>query len=67
VKYQSGSVPKARSCRPHADHCRSRHAAGAQFVLGDGSVKFINEQIGFVIFQALAARSGGEVLSADQY
>jgi prepilin-type processing-associated H-X9-DG protein len=55
------------SIRPHADQFWSRHPGGAQFVLADGSVKFIKEQVGFRIFQALATRQGGEVLSADQY
>jgi prepilin-type N-terminal cleavage/methylation domain-containing protein/prepilin-type processing-associated H-X9-DG protein len=55
------------SVRPHADQFWSRHPGGAQFVMGDGSVKFIKEQVGFVIFQALATRRGGEVLSADSF
>jgi hypothetical protein len=33
----------------------------------DGSVRFIKEQVGFTIFQALATRAGGEVLSSDQF
>ena len=55
------------SVRPHADQFWSRHPGGAHFVMGDGSVKFIKEQVGFVIFQALATRRGGEVLSADSF
>jgi prepilin-type processing-associated H-X9-DG protein len=55
------------SIKPHADQYWSRHPGGAQFVMGDGSVKFIKEQIAFTIFQALATRAGGEVLSADPF
>jgi prepilin-type N-terminal cleavage/methylation domain-containing protein/prepilin-type processing-associated H-X9-DG protein len=40
---------------------------GANFLFADGSVRFIKELIIFKIFQALATRAGGEVLSADQF
>jgi L-aminopeptidase/D-esterase-like protein len=42
----------------------------ARYVLngnGDGSVRFIKEQVGFRIFQALTTRAGGEVVSADAF
>ena len=39
----------------------SRHPGGAQFVMADGSVQFINETIEFSIYQDLATRDGGEV------
>ena len=67
VLSHTGEDRGPNSVRPHADQYWSRHPGGAQFVLADGSVKFVKEQIGFVIFQALATRFGGEVLSADQY
>jgi prepilin-type processing-associated H-X9-DG protein len=35
---------------------RSRHAGGAQFVLCDGSCKFINQSINLVTFQSLGCR-----------
>jgi len=41
---------------------RSYHTGGAQFVLGDGSVRFISENIAQVTFNALATRAGGEVV-----
>jgi hypothetical protein len=37
------------------------------FLFGDGSVSYIKEQVGFRIFQSLATRAAGEVLSADQF
>lgn len=43
------------------------HPGGANFVFGDGSVKFIKETISIRIFASLITRGGGEVLSADQY
>jgi prepilin-type processing-associated H-X9-DG protein len=67
VLAHTGEDRGPNSIRPHADQYWSRHPGGAQFVMGDGSVKFIKEQVGFVIFRALATRAGNEVLSADQF
>jgi len=41
---------------------RSYHQGGAQFLLGDGSVRFLSENIDQVTFDALATRAGGEVV-----
>jgi hypothetical protein len=40
----------------------SFHTGGAQFALGDGSVRFITENISFSVFIALATPAGGEVI-----
>ncbi|TWW08953.1 prepilin-type N-terminal cleavage/methylation domain-containing protein [Planctomyces bekefii] len=40
----------------------SFHTGGAQFALGDGSVRFISENISFSLFIALATPAGGEVV-----
>jgi len=37
----------------------SRHAGGAQFALCDGSVRFLNQNIGWGILRAIATRAGG--------
>lgn len=42
---------------------RSRHTGGANFVLCDGSVRFIAETIDYTTYRALASRAGGEVLT----
>jgi prepilin-type processing-associated H-X9-DG protein len=36
------------------------HPGGANFVLCDGSVRMINDQIDLAVFQALATRAGGD-------
>lgn len=41
---------------------KSMHPGGAQFALGDGSVRFINESIDGATYRALATRAGGEVV-----
>jgi prepilin-type N-terminal cleavage/methylation domain-containing protein/prepilin-type processing-associated H-X9-DG protein len=39
----------------------SMHAGGANFALGDGSVRFIRESIDMAIYRGLASRDGGEI------
>jgi prepilin-type N-terminal cleavage/methylation domain-containing protein/prepilin-type processing-associated H-X9-DG protein len=46
---------------------KSKHPGGANFAMGDGSVKFIKQSINPRTYNALGSRAGGEVLSADQY
>ena len=46
---------------------KSKHPGGANFVMGDGSVKFIKQTINPYVFNALGSRSGGEVISADTF
>jgi prepilin-type N-terminal cleavage/methylation domain-containing protein/prepilin-type processing-associated H-X9-DG protein len=50
-----------------ADDFWSLHPGGCNFLLGDGSVRFIKETIDPRIFSFLSTRAGGEVLSADQF
>lgn len=50
---------------PNDDHSHfedfgSYHAAGAHFVLGDGSVRMISDDIDLAVYHALATRQGGE-------
>ncbi|MHB1559467.1 MAG: DUF1559 family PulG-like putative transporter [Isosphaeraceae bacterium] len=64
------------------DDTSSMHPAGANFLFGDGSVHFLKNILGDggirpdgspiytqseVVFQAMATRAGGEVVSADSY
>ncbi len=62
-----GHGPNSPSGLAHGDQYWSLHPGGANFLFADGSVRFIKEQVGFTIFQAVATRAGGEVLSADQF
>lgn len=38
----------------------SEHSGGAQFLLGDGSVKFVAATVDFTVYRAAASRNGGE-------
>jgi prepilin-type N-terminal cleavage/methylation domain-containing protein len=44
----------------------SRHTGGANFGIGDGSVKFLSQSIDLKTYSALGTRYGGEVASTEQ-
>lgn len=52
----------AASTTDYTSNFRSQHEGGAQFTLGDGSSRFISENIDQGIYNALGTRAGGEVI-----
>jgi prepilin-type N-terminal cleavage/methylation domain-containing protein/prepilin-type processing-associated H-X9-DG protein len=46
---------------------RSQHPGGANFVMADGSIKFLKSTISMPIYRALSTRSGKEVVGSDAY
>jgi prepilin-type N-terminal cleavage/methylation domain-containing protein len=61
-------------CGPHlpndnvvtdADAMSSGHTLGVQFLFGDGSVRMISNAIGQTAYDALATRSGGEIVDGS--
>jgi prepilin-type processing-associated H-X9-DG protein len=70
IRFASGS-----SCPPQgfgpghvretcdASHLWSQHTGGANFTLGDGSVRYISYTVGATLVRQLATRAGGEVVS----
>jgi prepilin-type processing-associated H-X9-DG protein len=66
----SGAIPAGNTPNnpgAGADAFWSRHPGGCQFLLCDGSVRFIKQTLTPLVFRALASRAGGEVMGADQY
>ena len=49
----------------HVDDFWSRHPGGANFLLGDGSVRQVNNTISPRAWVAMGTRTGGEVVSMD--
>jgi prepilin-type processing-associated H-X9-DG protein len=45
----------------------SRHPGGANFVFGDGSVRFLKSSIGAGTFRLLASRADGEIISSERF
>ncbi len=52
----------AAGTRDYTSNFRSQHVGGAQFTLGDGSVRFISENIDAGIYNALGGRQDGVVV-----
>ena len=66
----SGGVPGGYSLNrlgAGADGFASPHPGGCQFLLCDGSVRFVKETLAQQVFRASASRAGGEVIGADQF
>jgi prepilin-type N-terminal cleavage/methylation domain-containing protein/prepilin-type processing-associated H-X9-DG protein len=53
----------------HADivNANSRHSGGANFLMGDGSVKFIKSSISMPTYWAIGTRNVGETVSSDAF
>lgn len=60
-----GNAPNNRGVG--ADGFWSLHPGGCQFLICDGSVRFLKETLDPQVFRALATRAGGEIIGAGQY
>ena len=70
--FNSIRTPNQTCCRPSdwwfiMKPASSYHPGGANAVMADGSVKFFKESIALNTWMGLSTRTGGEVISADQY
>ena len=44
---------------------KSRHSGGSNFLMGDGSTRFIKQSINYQTYNAIGSSNGGEVVSSD--
>jgi prepilin-type processing-associated H-X9-DG protein len=58
-------VPSADLPIWDADTFYSRHVHGANFLFGDGSVRYLPSGINGITFESLCTISGGESFSSD--
>jgi len=61
-----GSIPQfGAGDWPNVYSFRSQHTGGAQFAIGDGSVRFVRQSVDLMQYRAAATISGGEVVNLD--
>jgi len=60
--YNAGPGCNGITSRPCSQAFKSKHVGGAQFVLGDGSVRFIQQSISWNVYQFLGGRNDGNVI-----
>ncbi|MEQ9411483.1 MAG: DUF1559 domain-containing protein [Fuerstiella sp.] len=60
--YDDAGLSNCNSTNDYTSNFRSPHEGGGQFLLGDGSGRFISENIDQGVFNALGTRGNGEVV-----
>jgi len=63
----SRSSPNSNASGGQYLNASSNHPGGANFLFGDGSVKFLKSTMNMRTYWALGTKSNGEVVSADSY
>jgi len=64
INYPLGNCPGSTTAKcQYAWQYGSYHTGGANFVMCDGSVRFVRDSIDYVAFQAMATPDGGEVVT----
>jgi prepilin-type N-terminal cleavage/methylation domain-containing protein/prepilin-type processing-associated H-X9-DG protein len=66
-QWQNSTAPTGCRYSAAAKGFVSFHPGGSNFLMGDGSVKFLKNSISLITYCALGSRGGGEVLSSDAY
>jgi prepilin-type N-terminal cleavage/methylation domain-containing protein/prepilin-type processing-associated H-X9-DG protein len=66
-QWQNSTAPNGCRYSAAAKGFVSLHPGGANFLFGDGSVKFLKNSISLITYCSLGSRAGGEVVSSDAY
>jgi len=66
-QWQNSTAPNGCRYSAAAKGFTSMHPGGANFLFGDGSVKFLKSSISLATYCALGSAAGGEVVSSDSY
>jgi prepilin-type processing-associated H-X9-DG protein len=71
TSYWHSAPPNSRSCMFPPSRisttANSRHSAGVNVSMADGSVRFVKSSVNALTWRAVGTRNGGEVLSGDAY
>lgn len=69
IGYSWGTTHNGLNRHDHASTVygafRSQHIGGVNFAYGDGSIRFVSENIHPDVYEALATRAGGEVVEVE--
>jgi len=66
-QWQNSTAPNGCRFSAAAKGFVSLHPGGANFLFGDGSVRFLKNSISLITYCAIGSRAGGEVVSSDAY
>jgi prepilin-type N-terminal cleavage/methylation domain-containing protein/prepilin-type processing-associated H-X9-DG protein len=62
INYRTPRIPTQGEVKDRVDAFGSGHPGGANFAFGDGSVRFLSDQMKLATLRALSTRAGGEVV-----
>jgi len=60
--YDDADLASCTSANDSTSNFRSQHVGGGQFALGDGSTRFVSENIDSGVYNSVGTRGGGEVV-----
>ena len=62
IRYGMNSKTSPASLAYNGYSFGSNHVGGGHFLMGDGGVRFVNQNVDMVLYRSLSTRSGGETI-----